>query len=267
MSFLFSQNHLKQKHSELDRVFSTPTTPFIILGTQSTDCNMLSGYLENHPQIHIHAEQLLNIGDNVSPKKSKLHWESKSTIDCESFLQGAFIIDKLSRNAIGFKLFPDRRLWSENHVSRFNSLLEDPHIYKIIVIRENKLAACSSMLNDAISEMEENDEYKNLNLYFKPSEFHEFTNSYDVYHDWLKKRTNGTPIHYVTYEKLNNEQSTEHILNGIANFLNIEVQNSWKKRFIAQAENESFTAAQKVVNYQELKNAFKHHPNYEKLGF
>ena len=256
---------ISPKNSQL--VFAKGKTPFVILATQRTGSNMLCGYLQNHPQILMHNELFNEVGV-FSPKKHDLHPNPKTfgvrDTDPTGFLQKAYDLAEPSENAIGFKLFPDHIMRSESHCELFLTILKDPRIRKIILVRQNRLQVCVSMLRAAISNSYTHKKYDDCRVQFQPDEFQSFVRSYDKYYDWLEDQTLGTPIMTVKYEDLANNLTSNNTLNDIANFLGADAQKQWNTPFPKQSESE---ACEGIANYTELSRSFRYHPTRNALGF
>ena len=249
--------NIYNKPKDSDLIFNKSTTPFVILATQRTGSNMLCGYLNSHPEILMHNELFNEVGI-FSPNKDILQSDinplQNRDSDPTNFLQKAFLLNNFNQKAIGFKLFPEHINKSDDHLKLFKSILNDPRIHKIILYRENKLEVCTSMLKSSITSKYTHHNYDWLKLKISPSEFQKFIESYDNYYEWLKLQTKNTPVHFVTYEEIiedNNES-----LNKIAKFINVNESDNWNTSFNKQS---NLSIKNIITNYDDLKYCFKNY--------
>jgi len=276
------QPKARPKLSELEFSGTKPTVPFVVLATQRTGSNMLCGYLGSHPQILMHNEIFNEVGifserqhESSSTTTTTTAITNTNSVDAignrdsdpTAFLQKAYeAADGSTEKAVGFKLFPEHITRSETNLKLFNSVLRDPRIRKIILVRENRLAVVMSVLRASISGQYTHKNHDEIPLDFKPSELNSFIESYDAYYEWLESRTRSTPVHRVSYEELADENTRDEALNSIAGFLEIDSCDSWKTPYDKQSS--SFEeSTENLVCYKRLQRAFKEHPMYEKWGF
>ncbi|KAG8462157.1 hypothetical protein KFE25_011607 [Diacronema lutheri] len=227
--------------------------PFVVLACQRTGSNALLGYLQRHPQIQMHNE-LWNERHVFAAGNTLDSSTTARDADPTAFLHAAFRARSDAHRAVGFKLFPEHIRRSDEHHLLFERMLADKRVRKIVLVRSNRLAVCTSMLRASTTGAYTRDNYDKVRVRISPADLQRFVSSYDDYYAWLDELLTGQEVCRLTYEALNAEPALA-IAEACA-FVGVDASSlaAPNKTCFQRQSTTSLRAA--VANFDELREAF-----------
>jgi len=226
--------------------------PFVVLGSQRSGSNLLCGYLHHHQMIAMHNELFNEKGiytHHASSQTESFTDVEKRDGNPNSFLRLALGVR--TDGAVGFKAFPE-------HIRRnqdlFDKVLSDHRVRKVVIRRENRLAAAVSMLRASVTGAYVHANLDAVKVAISPSDHQQFIETYDAYYDFLRGRLLTQNVVDLTYEEL--VASPISSLDRVLNLLNLEPYSdvSAIKSLFNRQSKEPLKHA--VANFDELRCAF-----------
>mmetsp|Transcript_9930 Transcript_9930/g.23952 ORF Transcript_9930/g.23952 Transcript_9930/m.23952 type:complete len:1010 (-) Transcript_9930:296-3325(-) len=237
--------------------------PFVVLTSQRTGSNLLCALLSHHPEIAMHNE-LFHYQHIYSPGwRNRGGWTPLQR-DAEPF---EFLIDALagsgtirsgkSVRAVGFKLFPEHWHAKEGRHELFESLVADPSVLKVVLVRESRLDVCTSMMRTGRSGKYVGDNLDNLKFEIQPREFQTFAQRYDSTFEYYRSSLNGQAFCEITYEQLTGEKDAT--MHRLLSFLGVSTDvNLGLNERDGMVKQTTRPAKESIVNFDSLEFAFRH---------
>lgn len=252
------------------------TTRFIIISAPRSGSNLLCGMLNFHPEIICHHEIFhpdriwysknfheflgiydINLRDRMT--KGELGLGSKKSRDLfpEYFL---FKIWKstFGRKAIGFKVFASHAPFLTN------ALVSNQNVKKIILYRENKIAAYTSKLwaeqtdtwNITDKEKNTKDQFENKKLHIDLEKFFLYAHGEITYFKSLQRSCIFERQNFfeISYEQLTGKEHLKYRKN-LLNFIGVNPDASLLKEMFVKQSSKPIQA--QIKNFREVKTALE----------
>jgi LPS sulfotransferase NodH len=235
--------------------------PFVVLAYQRSGSNLLCQWLDTHPEICMHFEIFNDKAVYANCAKGGQS-RDKDVIERRNADLSAFLEDMLDvrsaapgAKAVGWKLFPEH--WSIGEPSTthgfFERVMADPRIRKVVLRRENLLAACTSAMKASVSGQYIHTNLDHIRVHIVPHEFEAYARGYDAYYDFLRERLSGQKYVELTYEDLTADSSGSlrqiHDLLGVGGQEMATVHSNMKRQ-------NTVPICDALDNFEELRKAF-----------
>lgn len=232
----------------------TADVPFVVFGHQRTGSNLLCGYLFQHPEVVMHYEvfndKAIYSADGVVRAATALR---ERDADPASFLSTVFSV---GLRCVGFKVFPEHICRSEGSRELFERVLADPRVYKVILRRENRLAACVSCVRAAATGLYIGENIDHVKVHIEPHELQRWARRYDAYYAYVEERVvgQGARVTRVSYEEL--VAAPEAAVRRVYVALGVEPKapNAGVCRAVPRQTSAPLRDA--ISNFEQLKHAF-----------
>ena len=249
---------------------------FVVLSWKRTGSNLLCGILFHHPEITMHNE-LFNPIDIFTYYQNALEhnnegdrWTSLNrNLYPEAFLEHIWTGRDVSgesiredTRAVGFKSFPDH-WWETRNDSVFDAkIMEDVHVKKVVLFREDELAVYVSMKRAEVTGLYMKHHYPDkLRIKIDPAAFQVFLNNYrDTFRRRYTSLTQKQDTFRISYEQLTQEEYFEKdILPLLWDFLGVDNSFPLKKlRETVKQADPAEDLSTVIENYEELEYCFRH---------
>ena len=240
--------------------------PFVILAYQRTGSNLLCGRLHNHSHVVMHNE-LFNVAKIWTYQNEDVRadptwqWDlfSRDADPC-GFLADVFTRTSLTKphaGAVGFKLFPDH--WTSSNQAALRQLLADPRVVKIILRRQNVLRVYVSKLRADKTGMYLSRPLDGVPVHVEPAALAEFAEHYSQVYQFYDDCVAGQPVHRVSYDALASPATADGVVWGVLRHLGVHCD-KLPPPLACTVRQSTAPLRQGVTNYDQLREAFKHHP-------
>mmetsp|Transcript_21409 Transcript_21409/g.52801 ORF Transcript_21409/g.52801 Transcript_21409/m.52801 type:complete len:359 (-) Transcript_21409:93-1169(-) len=237
--------------------------PFVILSHQRCGSNLLCGLLNSHPEVAMHNElfhdqRVFSYRWSVPPEWSAAERDKRPLDFLVEALTGSGALRSGSPNgpkASGFKLFPEHWRRSEECHAAFDQLLGDKRVKKVILVRENRLHTCVSMMRAGATGHYNVGNLDDVPVTITPPEYQRFVDAYDSTFDFYRAHLSGQSVCTITYEALIGERGDEQVQRllrfiGVQEDVKLLVNLSTVKQTLRPVK-------EGITNYEEVKYAFK----------
>lgn len=252
-------------------------TRFVVLSWKRTGSNLLCGILYNHPEITMHNELFNNVDIFTYYPETRHyggHGKDKWTVRSrdlfsEEFLNyiwsGKYVGGtemKENSKAIGFKSFPEHWRDSDNEDTFTTAVMEDRHVKKVILYREDELKVFVSAMRAEMTGHYMTHSYPdNLKLHVDPAKFQVFVNMYrETFYQKYTSPTAERDTFRITYEQLSKQESfDEEVRPLLWRFLGVDESapaHRLQETVKQSAEDEDLSTV--IENYEELEYCFRY---------
>jgi LPS sulfotransferase NodH len=241
--------------------------PFVILAYQRTGSNLLCGRLHNHARVVMHNE-LFNVAKIWTYQNEDVRadptwkWDlfSRDADPC-GFLADVYSRPSLTKPhacAVGLKLFPDH--WTSSNQLAMRQLLADPRVAKVILRRPNVLRVYVSKLRADKTGLYLCRSLDGVRVHVEPAALAAFAEHYKQVYDFYDACVTGQSVHRVSYDELASPATADGAVRGVLRFLLGVDCDKPPPPLAVTVRQSAAPLRQGVTNYEQLREAFKHHP-------